>query len=299
MLFCPSEVQAVEFYNEKISYENPFLSMRIFRNFRAEDATTRWHYHKEIEMLLVLEGKLDVYIEEELIHLDKEEVVLIGSSDLHRDRSWADPGLNYVVFQFDLQHYFDQSTIPYLRYFSETGQSLSRLNYILQENDKAKAVIVQCVKDIFAEWMKKEDGYEIAVSILIKRILLTLLRNDTRNILRYKDQTDHIRLKPVFDYIEQNLHTRIGVEEASKAANISYYYFVKYFKKVLGISFMDYVNFKKMKEAEKILLTQDISVAQVGEAIGMPNMAHFYKTFKKFNHCSPHEFRKKMQAWSH
>jgi YesN/AraC family two-component response regulator len=28
-------------------------------------------------------------------------------------------------------------------------------------------------------------------------------------------------------------------------------------------------------------------------------MAHFYKIFKKFNQCSPHEFRKKMLDWSH
>jgi AraC-like DNA-binding protein/mannose-6-phosphate isomerase-like protein (cupin superfamily) len=289
----------VEFYNEKISYENPFMSMKIFRASRHKDAIGSWHYHKELEMLLVLDGRLDVFIEEELIQLVKDDVVLIGSSELHRDRSWAESGLDYIVFQFDLQHYFDQSTIPYLRYFSESGLSLSKLNYILQESPAAKQEIVHCVKDIYAEWTTKAEGYEIAVTILIKKILLTLLRNDTKGVLSYQNHADFDRLKPVFDYIEQNLSSRISVEEASKAANISYYYFVKYFKKVLGISFMDFVNFKKIKKAEKILLTKDISVAQVGEAIGMPNMAHFYKTFKKFNQCSPHEFRKKMQAWSH
>jgi YesN/AraC family two-component response regulator len=289
----------MEIYNEKINYENPFLSMHIFQSTRKQDFTGNWHYHKELEMLVVLDGKLDVYIEEELIQLQADDVVLIGASELHRDRSWKLSGLNYIVFQFDLEHYFDESTIPYLRYFAEAGVSLSRLNYILQDNLPAKQEIVAHVKEIYAEWSAKQQGYEIAVSILIKRILLTLLRNDTRNVLGNKNPADLIRLKPVFAYIEQNLHARIGVEEASKAVNISYYYFVKYFKKVLGISFMDYVNFKKIKKAEKILLTKDISVAQVGEAVGMPNMAHFYKIFKKFNQCSPHEFRKKMLDWSH
>ncbi|MNH86819.1 Transcriptional activator NphR [compost metagenome] len=284
----------MEFYNEKISYENPFMSMKIFRGQRSTDMTCPWYYHKELEMLLVLKGKLDVYIEDELFHLGVDDVVLIGSSELHRDRTWAEYGLDYIVFQFDLQYYFDQSTIPYLRYFSESGLSLSKLNYILMENDKARAAIVQYVKEIMSEWSNKVDGYEIAVTILIKQILLTLLRNDSRQVLSSHKHPDYARLAPVFTYIEQNLHNRIPVEDASKTANMSYYYFVKMFKKVLGMSFLDYVNFKKIKNAEKILLTQDISVAQVGEAIGMPNMAHFYKTFKKFNHCSPHEFRKKM-----
>ncbi|MBP1989480.1 helix-turn-helix domain-containing protein [Paenibacillus eucommiae] len=289
----------MEFFNEKIDYENPFLSIKIFHAWRKHDHMTTWHYHKELEMLLVLEGELDVYIEDELLHLMPEDVVLIGSSELHRDRSWEDKELKYIVFQFDLEHYFDQNIIPYLRYFADPALSLSKLNYILLENAAARIEVVRCVKTIFAEWTAKEEGYEIAISILIKQILLTLLRNDSRHVLSSKDHADYIRLKPVFEYIEQNLHTRVGVEEASKAVNISYYYFVKYFKKVLGISFMDYVNFKKIKKAEKILLTQNISVAEVGEAVGMPNMAHFYKTFKKFNHCSPHVFRKKMLDWVH
>jgi YesN/AraC family two-component response regulator len=289
----------MEFYNEKITYDNPFLSMHIFQSLRQEDIIVDWHYHKELEMLVIQNGNLDVYIEDELIQLEKDGVALIGSSELHRDRSTGEERLDYIVFQFDLQNYFDQSTIPYLHYFAESGLSLSKLNYILQENLEAKQEIVGCIKDIFKESTNKENGYEIAVSILIKRILLTLLRNDTRQVLSKKNPAEFLRLKPVLDYIDQNLHTKIGVEEASKAVNISYYYFVKYFKKVLGISFMDYVNFKKIKKAEKILLTQDISVAQAGEAVGMPNMAHFYKTFKKFNHCSPHEFRKKMLQWDH
>ena len=106
-----------------------------------------------------------------------------------------------------------------------------------------------------------------------------------------------IRLKPVLDYIDANIEHKIQVEDASRVVNVSYYYFVKYFKKVLGMSFLEYVNFKKIKMAERYLLTKDMSIAEVGEAIGMPNMAHFYKLFKKFNDCSPNEYRKKMQEW--
>ncbi|MDG0808264.1 helix-turn-helix domain-containing protein [Cohnella rhizosphaerae] len=65
----------------------------------------------------------------------------------------------------------------------------------------------------------------------------------------------------------------------------------------MGISFTEYVNFRKIKTAEQLLLTRDLSVSEVGDRIGMPNMAHFYKMFKRFNHCSPKEFQRKMLAW--
>ncbi|MGX4584143.1 AraC family transcriptional regulator [Paenibacillus chitinolyticus] len=288
----------MEIYNEQINYENPFLSMRVFQARRDDERTSPWHYHKEVEMLAIVEGELDVYLENERVNLKAGDVVLIGSSELHRDRSSADTTLVYYVFQFDLEHYFDESGIAYLRYFSETQSALSKLNYIFRENPAIRDEVFACIRNIYTEYAGKKVGYEIAISILVKQIVLSLLRSDEKRLLDYGNSADLIRLKPVFEYIDRNIDGKVYVDEASKAANISYYYFVKYFKKVLGISFLDYVNFKKIKKAEKILLTQDISVAQVGEQIGMPNMAHFYKTFKKINHCSPHEFRKKMLEWN-
>jgi len=78
---------------------------------------------------------------------------------------------------------------------------------------------------------------------------------------------------------------------------MSYYYFVKYFKKTLGLSFTEYVNYRKVKSAERLLLTKDLSISEVSDRVGMPNMAHFYKMFKKYNECSPKQFQNKMLQW--
>jgi YesN/AraC family two-component response regulator len=289
-------VQA-EVKNETVTYDNPIVPMRIFRYKRHRELFIDWHYHKEIECLVLLRGRLDVYVEDEFYELNEGDVLLIGASQLHRDRSYKDGALRYIVFQFDIQQFFDPSTMPYMKMFSESRIPLSRLNYIFQENEEAKRAVVQCVLDIYEEAKGKKDGYEIAVSMLIRKLVLTLLRSDNRKLLQKTDDANLSRLKPVLDYIDRHIDGKIHVEEACKIANISYYYFVKLFKKALGMSFVDYVNYKKIKRAERILLTQDVSVAQVGEAIGMPSMAHFYKIFRKYNQCSPNEYRKKMLEW--
>ncbi|MFD2613465.1 helix-turn-helix domain-containing protein [Paenibacillus gansuensis] len=286
----------MEIYNEKVTYENPLLSLKVFQTDRFQDGHSRWHYHKELEILLVLAGKLDVEVEEEHYSLSAGDIVLIGASQLHRDRSIGH--LVYIVLQFDIQEFFDQNTMQYIRRFSDPKHPLSELNYIIGQNADVKKTLVNCITDIHRESRTKEEGYEIAVNIRIKQILLTLLRNDRQHSLSRRDDFDLVRLKPVLDYIEANIDGKVQVEEASKVANISYYYFVKYFKKVVGMSFTEYVNYKKIKRAERLLLTKDMSIALVGEEIGMPNMAHFYKIFKKYNDCSPNEFRKKMLDWN-
>jgi len=282
----------LEAINEKVAYENPLLSLRVFRPIRSLDGYTNWHYHKQVELLLILEGELDVYVDEESFHLTSGDLVLIGASELHSDRSHN--LLDYIVLQFDLEPFFDQSTIPYMRYFSETQTPLSKANYIFQENNTAKQQAVSYIHQLLHETTHKETGYELAVSVLVKQILLLLLRNDSRKVLIEQDNFERIRLKPVLDYIENHLTDHIQVEEVCKIANMSYYYFVKYFKKTIGLSFTEYVNYRKVKWAERILLTKDLSISEVGERIGMPNMAHFYKMFKKYNDCSPKQFQRKM-----
>lgn len=285
----------MEAINEKVVYENPLLSIRIFRTLRDEGGFTNWHYHKQLELLLIMEGQLEVYLEEDSYQLDPGEVIIIGDSELHRDRS--SKVLDYIVLQFDLEQFFDHSSIPYMRYFSETHTPLSKANYIFRENEEIKKQTAACIEGILEEVKRKDTGYELAVSILIKQILLLLLRGDTRKMLVEQDNFEKIRLKPVLDYVENHLNDRIQVEEVCKIANMSYYYFVKYFKKTIGLSFTEYVNYRKVKWAERILLTKDLSISEVGEKIGMPNMAHFYKMFKKYNDCSPKQFQRKMLTW--
>jgi AraC-like DNA-binding protein/mannose-6-phosphate isomerase-like protein (cupin superfamily) len=288
-------VQAVR---EKIEYENPLLSLKIWQVTRLDigPGTIPWHYHPECELLLVQQGRLDVDLSDETYSMEEGDVVILGNSQLHRDRNLSG-SLNYVVLQFDLHTFFDQSTIPYLQYFNESKVPLSTMNYIFQENVEARNAAAECIRQIHQEAHRKESGYELAVNMLIKKLLLILIRNDNRGLLANQDRMERIRLKPVLDFVETHIHERISVDDACKLANMSYYYFVKFFKKIMGLSFTEYVNFRKIKHAELLLLTRDLSVSEVGDQIGMANMAHFYKMFKRFNSCSPKEFQRKMLAW--
>lgn len=281
---------------EKIEYENPLLSLKIWQSTRRNHGEVSWHYHPECELMLVQEGNLTVDLSDETFELGPGDIVILGNSQLHRDHS-AEGILRYIVLQFDLTNYFDQSTIPYLQYFNETKVPLSAMNYIFRENPEARSSVAECISQIHREASEKQSGYELAVNMLIKKLLLILIRNDTRGLLADQDRIERIRLKPVLDFVEANIDGRIAVEEVCGLANMSYYYFVKFFKKIMGQSFTEYVNFRKIKRAEQLLLTRDISVSEVGDLIGMANMAHFYKMFKRFNGCSPKEFQRKMLAW--
>ncbi|TDF95492.1 helix-turn-helix domain-containing protein [Paenibacillus piri] len=289
-------------HKEQVEYQNPLLRLKIWQITQPASVALpvpkifRWHYHKEVEFLAVLEGGLAIQTKHEMRELRRGDVHVFGSSQLHRTKKDLPEALSYIVCQFDLAQHFDESTMPYLHYFSEVRQPLSRLNYIFRDQSSVRQQAYGLIMDIFRESQAQEKGYEIAISASIRRLMLLLLRSDTQGVLNNEENSELFRLQPVLDYVEQHLDEKIAIGQACAVLNLSYHYFIKYFKKAMGMSFVDYVNYKRVKKAERLLLTRDTSIMEIGEAVGIPNMAQFYKLFKRHNQCSPKEFKQRMKA---
>ncbi|HWJ76952.1 MAG TPA: AraC family transcriptional regulator [Niallia sp.] len=286
--------------NEEVIYQNPLLSLKVWeiKDDHAEVSTPvdqyPWHYHKEVELLAILEGTLTVQTKYNYVSISPGDVLIMGASQPHRTSKVWKGKLRYVVLQVDLAKHFDQSILPYLYYFSELTNPLEFLNYIFTQNEEAKKEAHQIITEIHRESQEKQKGYEIAINYAIKKLILLLVRNDTKNMLHYSEAHDLSRMKPVLDYIDTHLSERILVEDACDLLNFSYHYFIKYFKKTMGMSFIDYINMKRIKKAELLLLTTDKSILEISYEVGISNLAQFYKLFKRQNQCSPKVFKNRM-----
>jgi AraC-like DNA-binding protein/mannose-6-phosphate isomerase-like protein (cupin superfamily) len=285
---------------EIVNYQNPLLFLKIWEiqsagiNFEIPK-NWLWHYHKEIEFLAVTEGKLAYQTKHDYDTLESGSLALFGSSQLHRVHKAHSSPLKFIVFQVDLPQHFEPSAMPYLHCFSEFTEPLGKMNYIFREQPAAREEAFSLVMDIYRENQAKERGYELAISSAIKRLLLLLLRCDTRGLLKVSREHDAIRLRPAIDYVDKHLHEKITVQDVLPQLNLSYHYFIRHFHQTMGISFIDYINYKRIKKAERLLLTHDLTVNEIGLEVGIPSMGQFYKLFKRHNHCSPSEFRSRMR----
>jgi AraC-like DNA-binding protein len=222
--------------------------------------------------------------------------MVVGSSQLHRGRSVGAERLVHIVFHVDLEPYFDPAMMMYYRHFSEAVRPLEELNYIFEENAGARDEVARILERIHAEMMSEAGGYEIAISMHIKHLLLTLLRGDRRGRLEAHERVDAELMRSIVQYVERRLSEKIELEEASRLAGMSYHYFSKYFKRATGASFTDYVNRKRIAKAERLLVTSGRSIAEVASEVGIGNMAHFYELFKRFNGCTPKQYARNMNA---
>lgn len=282
---------------ESVEYQSPLLRMKIWeiRRGRAPLPATParvWHYHPEAEFVVVLEGSLELLIEEERLLLGPGDVAVVGPSQLHTSRAAVDGDVRQIVCQFDLNVYLDAFAAPYSIYFASPAQPLGRLNRILRERPALNRRIAEAVMAMYDESERKPLGYELAVSMHMKSVLLALLRCGDGK-LPEADFAALQLLKPALLYVDAHYADRVDLRTASRRANLSYHYVSRLFRKTLGMSFTQYVNRKRVQEAQRLLVVTDKNVIDVGAEVGMGNAAHFFETFKKLNGCSPSDYRRR------
>ncbi len=108
-----------------------------------------------------------------------------------------------------------------------------------------------------------------------------------------KDRTHHV-IKKAIDYIEENFHKEISLDELAGELGISSYYFSKLFKEEKGEGFVEYLTRRRVDEAKDLLKRPEHSIKEVGVACGYSDPNYFSRIFKKATGMTPTEYKDRL-----
>lgn len=100
------------------------------------------------------------------------------------------------------------------------------------------------------------------------------------------------RFEGVLDYIRENLDAPVTIRQLAEIANLNPTYFSNLFSKLIGLSPIQYINKKRVEEAQKRLLSTDDTLYQIARHIGFADEYYFSRLFKKTVGISPDHYRK-------
>ena len=259
---------------------------------------TQFHFHDYIEMLYGVRGSVTVVISDNTYELKNGDLMVINSKETHG-----------VVVNEDHSCYIVVKFMPQLLYAAE--QSAFELEYImpflLDTNQQSRVFKSEVLKtsqistmmyDIFNEWERHEYGYELAMRSDILRVFLWILRywhkNNIKTLDRFKLPSDlDIAIQRSIEYANNNFRT-VTCEDAAKYCNLSYSYFCRSFKRKMNMSFSDYINYIRISEAQKLLITTDLDMSEIAEHTGFSTSSYFIEQFRKRKGISPKQFRLNM-----
>lgn len=102
------------------------------------------------------------------------------------------------------------------------------------------------------------------------------------------------KLQRIIDYVEHHLQrteSAVDTEEISRIAGCSFPFFQKVFSYMNGISFAEYIRFRKLTLAGYDLKSTDEKVVDISYKYGYDSPTSFTKAFQQFHGVSPKEAR--------
>ena len=280
----------MEFIVERILV--PHKHSFITRRMEMVPKSNRIHSHKNYELNLIISGAGRRIVGNHISSYETGDLVLLGPDLAH---CWEVNG-KYKNEEAEciVTHFYeniissDFFNIPELEgvmgLLKESGSGIVFKGP--KVNTAANAI----------RRMENLKGLESYIGLL--KVFNLLLKIDQREYLALPSSLpahfgrDHDKINRIYEYVFQNIHQGIKLEEVASFVFMGPSSFCRYFKKKTGQTFMDYVKSVRIGIAAKLLAETDKQISQICYESGYNNLANFNHYFKLYIGKTPSEYRK-------
>ena len=248
-----------------------------------------WHYHPEYELTLIVNGKGSRLIGDSHAYFESGDLVLIGPNLPH---TWVSNGAikgkcEAIVIQFSVE--FIQRFAG-LYELSDINKLLSAAKLGISINDASSDKIKEFIK-----CLPSKNNIE-KITDLIK-ILDELSRMKTTSLAStffqpIKGTENEKRINHICQFIQKHATEKLTIHKVALLVHLSPSAFCKFFKRVTGKTFSDYVNDIRIANVCSDLLATDKQIAEIAYQNGFETLTYFNRIFFKKKNISPSSYRK-------
>lgn len=95
----------------------------------------------------------------------------------------------------------------------------------------------------------------------------------------------------ILEYIDSNFTNDISLSTIADYMGYSSTYVSKIFKQTYGMSYIEYLNSKRVERSKQLLTDTQLSVKEIGFQVGFNNMQTFFRVFKQCVGTTPSQYR--------
>ncbi|WBW97860.1 AraC family transcriptional regulator [Oceanirhabdus sp. W0125-5] len=254
---------------------------------------TSGHIHNEMEISLIKDGHGEYVVDGKIIPVDKGDIFIFNNIQRHGLKVTGDAKLINMVIHFEPRFIWstpnDVFNYKYLSVFYNNSIKGNKLPSGSYYNNKISSLMIE-LEDEFAN---KHLGYDLMVKVKLLNILVLLIRYAGEEDTSYCSfrTTDITNIEKVLTFIENNYMNPIKLEDLSKLVFMNPSYFSRFFKKLNGISPIDYLNRYRIHKASTLLVSTTLPILEIAYICGYNNASNFNKSFKQITGLSPSQFR--------
>lgn len=256
-----------------------------------------WHYHPELEITYILNGKGVRYVGNTIENFYDDDLVLLGSNLPHAWNHTADESQTVTAIVIYLKEEFiDKTWMQSIEF-----ETIRKLLSAMRKGIKIDNEVAIRLKPKFIDLLNASSFEKLM-------ILLQILQELSINMeFRYLceqefmvdlNMNDKERINVVYNYIQTHYKQQISLADVASKLNVTEEYFSRFFSKTMKKPFFEFLNEYKINRACKLLIETDKQVSEVCYASGFESLPFFYRQFKKFKNCQPKNYRQDYQKIS-
>ena len=165
----------------------------------------------------------------------------------------------------------------------------------------AYASIHKIFNQIASLYNEEVLGYELALKSMFLQVVFLLLQYSEKQKRQTlpEEGTPADKLKNVLDYIELHYANPLSVEELASVCCFSEYHFMRFFKKHMNMTCVEYINNVRLEKAVELFEQGNTSILDVSLSVGFHNLSYFHRAFKKKYGMTPRTFIKELKCVEH
>ena len=255
---------------------------------------TPWHYHPEIELVLMLESTGKKYVGSSITDFEPGDLCLIGGllphyykSDEEYHKNNEELRARSIVCHFN----FDFVGTP----FWEAPESFA-IKALLERSKRGIQFSSDTSKKVEDRLRKLSEVEGMSRLLLFLEILDELAKSKdieylTTDPIQIRNEVDSDRIKKVLEHVSENFQNQIMLDDVAQLANMSESAFSRYFKKRTRKTFSNFLTEIRIEYACKLLQNDKMSISQIAFDSGFYNLSNFNRQFKSIKKITPLAYR--------
>lgn len=229
------------------------------------------HFHKNLELIYVIEGSVNCTINDKHYHLTKGEFGLCLPYDIHSYNPLENTKYWVLVFSDD-----------FVRFFSKKITNKISEGYSFTVKDEIKSYII-------SQLINNKNPSIFTLKSCLYAICEEYL-NSVKLIDKNRSHTELV--SAIVDFVAENHTKKITLSDIAKELGYDYSYMSRHFKNVFNITFTDFINMYRLETAIKLLDETNNNITDIAFESGFQSVRSFHNFFKKSMNISPTEYRK-------
>ncbi|WP_339286536.1 AraC family transcriptional regulator [Paenibacillus sp. FSL E2-0201] len=250
------------------------------------------HWHNDLELVYVFEGSIRMGINSETRVLEAGDMAICSSGDIHYYESKDGSSKIMMVI-------FNPSLIGFPGGWPLnvrlTSPFIDKCLVIREDEVAINNRLSAIMQELMREYNQKLEYHEQLIIGLLHEWSGLILRHvplDKINPQKDKRRITNMKvMQEVLEYLDVNYMHSITLADAARQANMSLFYFSRFFKSISGMSYIVYLSNIRVNQAEQLLLTTDKSILEIALECGFTNIRTFNRVFKQIKQRTPSELR--------